>query len=186
MRKLRADARWHTLNPEQQKKIQQWLFDDHLSYQKTHELMKAELGITCALSTIGPMYRRLAESRADDVFFSAHDLAGQLANSGLEVAMLRSASEKLIAARLLQVLHKGGTVKEITALARLTLQTESREIRQEQRDITLERLRLSAFQSRAGVRERAETEANLSEFKRTYPTKNRALPGLTGLFRDKK
>src|ERR1700684_2970909 len=99
MKKLRSDSRWHAYTPEQQKKIEQWLFDDHLGYQKTRERMKTDLGLTCALSSIFNLYHYLAERRADNAFLNAQDLAGQVADSGVDLEKLRSASQVLIAAR---------------------------------------------------------------------------------------
>jgi hypothetical protein len=163
MRKLRSDAVWHTFTHEQQKKIQQWLFDDHLSYQKTHQLMKAELQLSCALSTIGPIYHHLAELRANDALLSIHDAAGQVTNAGVDVEKLRSASETLIAARLFRELKDRASVKEIAALARLTLQSESREIRQTRSQTMLERLQFKAWQSHASTQVASETEVSQSE-----------------------
>jgi hypothetical protein len=160
MRKLRSDALWHTFTPAQQKKIQQWLFDDHFSYVKTHALMKSELGLTCALSTIGPIYHHLAELRANDAFLTAHDAAGQVLDAGVDVEKLRSASDVLVATRLFRELKNKAGVREIVALARLTHHTESREIRHSHGNSILDRLKLSRLQTRAAARPPDEPEVN--------------------------
>ena len=66
MRKLRSDALWHKLTPEQQNQVQHWLFVERLGYVQIHGRMQEELGIACSLSTIGPMYHYLAELRSHE------------------------------------------------------------------------------------------------------------------------
>ena len=143
MRKLRSDALWHTFTPAQQKKIQQWLFDDHFSYGKTHALMKSELGLSCALSTIGPIYHHLAELRANDALLIAHDAAGHVVGAGVDVEKLRSASDVLIATHLFTELQHCTGIKEITALARLAVQNKSRENQRARNDLARQRLKAS-------------------------------------------
>jgi hypothetical protein len=140
MRKLRSDALWHTFTPDQQKKIKQWLFDDHFSYGKTHALMKSELGLTCALSTIGPMYHHLAELRANDALLNVHDAAGHVVEAGVDVEKLRSASEVLIATHMFTELQRCKSVKTITALGRLAVQNKSRENQKARNDLARRRL----------------------------------------------
>jgi hypothetical protein len=146
MRKLRSDALWHTFTAEQQKKIQQWLFDDHFSYQRTRELMKTELGLTCALSTLCNIHNYLDELRSDSAWLNAHDLAGQVIDSGANLEKLRSASQLLLASRFLQTVTHRGSVQEIATLGRLMLQHESQEISRTRTDLADERTKLRTMQ----------------------------------------
>jgi hypothetical protein len=144
MKKLRSDALWHTFTLDQQKQIEQWLFDDHLSYQQTRERMKTELGLTCALSTMHQIHRYLSDLRADSAFLNAHDLADHVVDSGVRLEKLRSASELLLASRFLQTVTAKAPVQEIATLGRLMLQHQSRDIRRTQTDLAAEHLKLKA------------------------------------------
>jgi hypothetical protein len=88
--------------------------------------MKSELGLSCALSVIGPMYHHLAEWRANDALLNVHDAAGQVLEAGVDVAKVRSASEVLIATQLFTELQHCTGSKEIIALARAAVQNKSR------------------------------------------------------------
>jgi hypothetical protein len=143
MRKLRSDALWHTFTPGQQRKIQQWLFDGHFSYARTRGLMKSELGLCCALSTIGPMYHHLAELRANDALLTIQDAAGQVAEAGVDVEKLRSANEVLLATGMFTELQRSNDTKAIIALGKLAVQYKSRENQKARYDLLRRRLEAS-------------------------------------------
>jgi hypothetical protein len=166
MKKLRSDARWHTLTPEQQKKIEQWLFTDHFSFRKTHQLMKTELGIQCALSTIGPMYHYLDDLRADSAFLNAGDFAAQTLNSGASFEKLHSASKLLLASRFLRSMTENADTADIVRLGRLMLQHESSEILQDRMALLAQRFDISRAESafaRLTKADLTEPKASLSE-----------------------
>jgi hypothetical protein len=164
-------------HPVQQKKIQQWLFDDHLSYRKTHELMKTDLGITCSPSAIAPLYHYLAELRADNVVLNAQNLAVQMSNSGIDVEKLCSASRMLIASQFLQKVTHGASIPEIVALGRLMLQSDTRNI-QMNRPSNCELPTEITPERHLPVRHK-------SDKCRQMPTKKQDKPALNSLVQDK-
>src|SRR5260370_40119585 len=75
MSKLRADSTWNGLTSEQREKLDEWLFEEGLSYPVARERVQKELGIECSISGVGRYYRRAVETRAVEKLAEAQDAA---------------------------------------------------------------------------------------------------------------
>jgi hypothetical protein len=140
MRKLRSDALWHKLTPEQQNQIQHWLFFEHLSYEQTHRLMQMRLGITCALSIIGPLYHHLKEVRSGEREAMLEKLTDVITEPGADLAGVRADSLAVITKRLIERSQARDSTKEIVALGRLMVRSEAREIDRDRVELARESL----------------------------------------------
>src|ERR1700722_9579237 len=119
MGKLRSDAVWNELTPAQREQMEEWLLEKNLSFRETHERAQKELGLTCGLTTVRRIYAHMLELRAVADIAERQGVAEELAAAGGKLDDLRSASMKLIVARLLQKAMERGDLKEISALGRL-------------------------------------------------------------------
>ena len=124
MSKLRADSTWNGLTPEQREKLDEWLFEEGLSYPLARERVQKELGIECSISGVGRYYRRAVETRAVEKLAEAQDAATAVNRTGVKLKSLRSSALKVIGQRLLEKAMEGGDVKELVALGRLMTEEE--------------------------------------------------------------
>ena len=139
MNKLRCDAIWNELTPEQREKIEEWLLKENLGVKEVHERAQKELGLGCSLSTIWRFHGLLLKLRSVDELGESQGAAEDVAGAGAKLDDLRSSSMKLIVARLLDKAMTRGDLKEISALGRLMLMHEEREIQRDRVDLSRER-----------------------------------------------
>jgi hypothetical protein len=139
MSKLRSDAIWNALTPEQREKIEEWLLEKNLSLKEAHERAQKELGLTCSFSTVWRFHALLLKLRSVADLDGRQSAAEELAVAGATLEALRSSSMKLIAGRLLEKAMERGDLKEISVLGRLMLLHEEREIERERVNLSRER-----------------------------------------------
>jgi hypothetical protein len=139
MSKLRSDAIWNRLTTEHRTQVEDWFLEQNLSVTEVHERACKELGLACSRATIGRFYSHLLNLRAIDDVAEEQGLAGELAQMGGRMEELRSSSMKLILARLLEKAKTRAELKEVTALGRLMLQSEEREIQRDRLKLARER-----------------------------------------------
>ena len=147
MSKLRADSTWNGLTPEQREKLDEWLFEEGLSYPLARERVQKELGIECSISGVGRYYRRAVETRAVEKLAEAQDAATAVNRTGVKLQSLRSSALKVIGQRLLEKAMEGGDVKELVALGRLMTDSERQEIQQARLALARERFEFSAAEA---------------------------------------
>ena len=144
MRKLRSDALWHKLTPDQQARIEHWLFVEKFSLAKTHALMRTELGIQCALSIIGPMYHYLNELRSHERETILQKLTEVITEPGTNLNLIRTDSLTVITNHLMQRCVDNGDIREIAALGRVMVQGEERDIQRDRVNLLRERFALDS------------------------------------------
>lgn len=132
---------------EQQKRIEHWLFTEHLSYAQTHARMREELRITCALSTIGPMYRHLKESRSNEREAILQKLTEVITEPGADIDGIRAGSLAVISKRLLDRAMARDNSDEIVALGRVMLRGEGREIQRDRVELARQSLALRRWEA---------------------------------------
>src|SRR5258708_37859465 len=119
MSKLRADSTWNGLTPEQREKLDEWLFEEGLSYPLARERVQKELGIECSISGVGRYYRRAVETRAMEKLAEAQDTATAGNRTGGGLKSLRSSAMKVIGQRLLEKTVAGRDGNELVGVERL-------------------------------------------------------------------
>ena len=147
IKKLRSDAIWNRLTPEQREKIEHWLFEENLSYRETHERAQKELGLTCSPSTIRWIYKRGMKLRGVADLADAQATAEDLDVAVADVETLRSSNMKLILTRLQEKALERADVREVAALGRVMLHGEECEIQRERVALARERFRFRASQA---------------------------------------
>ncbi len=185
MRKLRSDARWHKLTPEQQNQIQHWLFVEQLGYVQTHDLMQKQLGITCALSTIGPLYHYLKEVRSHEREAMLQKLTEVITEPGADLAGVRADSLAIINKRLLVRSMERDNTREIVSLGRVLVRSEAREIERDRVELARESL---AFRQERTAWLRAGSSAKPNSGQGYDPKlsgTNRDIPAYTGIIKKK-
>ena len=147
MNKLRCDAIWNTLTPEQREKIEEWLLDKNLGFKETHERAQKELGLTCSLSTVQRFYEQARKLRAVEETAAAEGVADEVKAVGGKLENLRSATMKLIVVRLLGKAMDRGDVREVAALAQLMIRDEEREIQRDRVTLARDRFEFKAVEA---------------------------------------
>lgn len=143
-RKIRGNAIWNRLTPEQKQKINVWLHDLKLTHRETHQRVKDELGVDCSLATVGRFYQYGLQIQVRDEVSDAQSAAQAIASAGAKLEDLRSSSMQVIATRLLQKAMDKAEVKEITALGRIVLEAEEREIQRQRTALARDRFEFNA------------------------------------------
>jgi len=163
MRKLRSDALWHKLTPEQQKKIEHWFFVENLGLQIVHERMQKELGIRCARSILGPMYQRLNELRSTQREAVLDMLTEILVDSGTSFERVRTGALTVVTSHLLTRAAENGNTKDVAALGRVMLQGELRDIQRSRAKLAGDKLELTRRLAPEGAFQQQQNNPSISE-----------------------
>src|SRR6266478_2993623 len=147
MNKLRADSTWNELTPEQREKLDEWLFEEEVSYQETRARAQKEWGIESSISSVGRYYRRGRNARMLEEMAETQATANALNGTGLNMKTLRSSALKVIGKRLFEKAMDGCDVKELAALGRLMSEGEKREIQRARLALERERFEFSAAEA---------------------------------------
>jgi hypothetical protein len=147
MTKLRSDAIWNTLTPEQREKIEEWLLDKNLGYKETHKRAQRELGLGCSMSTIRRFRVYARQLRAIEETAEAEGMADELKAVGGRLENLRSSGMKLIVVRLLGKAMDRGDVREVAALGQLMIRDEEREIQRDRVTLARDRFEFKAVKA---------------------------------------
>ncbi len=136
MKKLRSDSNFSGLSAGQREQLLNWLFDENMSYAAAAERVKKEFGIEASLWSVGRFYRHAAEERH----------VGNLALAQGSVADFRTATRKLLGVATLNACMHNTDPREdgwkaVSALAKLMMQDEQRELKAKWLELELERLR---------------------------------------------
>jgi hypothetical protein len=130
LKKARGDARWNQLSTKQRVALEQWLFEDRLTYEATLEKARQELGFKGSVSSLRRFYERTAEERMLRNLMGSREQVKQIKETPVSAEELRAAGMKVVAQLFLrQVVQAPEQVKEWSRLAQLLLQSESNEIR---------------------------------------------------------
>ena len=137
MRKLRSDSTFNGLSAEQREQLLNWLFNDNLSYAAAVERVKKEFGIATSLWSVRRFYCHAAEERS----------VGNLALAQGGMTDFRTATRKLLGVATSKVCIHNNDPREdgwkaVSALAKLMMQDEQRELNEKRFKIELQRLGL--------------------------------------------
>jgi len=165
MNKLRADSTWNELTSEQREKLDEWLFEEEVSYQEARERAQREWGIESSIASVGRYYRRGRNARMLEEMAETQATAKALNGTGLNMKTLRSSALKVIGKRLFEKAMDGCDVKELAALGRLVSEGEKREIQRARLALERERFEFSAAEAALAelphVEEMTEEEVKL-------------------------
>jgi hypothetical protein len=130
MKKVGPNAKWNTLSAKQQQMLEEWLFEEKLSYEAALEKAQKELGFKGSLSSLKRFYARTSEERMLKNLVQSQEQVNRIRDTPGSAEELRAAGMKVVAQLFLrQVVQAPEQVKEWSRLAKLLLQSESNEIR---------------------------------------------------------
>jgi hypothetical protein len=140
MKKVRANAAWNGLSREKRATLEQWLFEERLSYNAALERASTELGFTGSRTSLRRFYERAKSERLLSGLTETGEVARTVEKSDVSVDRLRNAGLKLAAEMFLrQVAGSPENTKEWAPLAKLLLQAEKndswRKIKEEENGI---------------------------------------------------
>src|SRR5258706_6978157 len=121
MNKLRAESTWNELTLEQREKLDEWLFEEEVSYQEARARAQREWGIESSISSVGRYYRRGRNARMLEEMAETQQAVKALNGTGLNMKTLRSSALKVIGKRLFEKAIDGCDVKELAVVGRLML-----------------------------------------------------------------
>ena len=125
MEKVKSNASWNQLSPEQQQSLDKWLFEDKLSYAEIFPKAQSELGFTGSISSLKRYYLRRKEEKQVAELEELKQYVAELSGAGSDVGALRTANMKLLNSYLLQLLSEGPEkLKELTPTINLMLQND--------------------------------------------------------------
>jgi hypothetical protein len=130
LNKVRSDALWNELTPEQRGTLEEWLFDERMSYADALEKARTELGFRGSISSVRRFYQRVAQER---MFQSLAETAKEVAQiEGAEVSAerVKNAGMKLMAQAFLRTMvETPEKTNEWRGMAKLLLRREAMESR---------------------------------------------------------
>jgi hypothetical protein len=130
MRKMRADSSWNRLKPEQFALLDDWLFEERLSYAKVLARAEKEFGLHASMSSIGRYYRMRAKQERIMELIEAQKAAWELNDLAVDRDELRTAVVKLVGkAALKQATEQPEQVEQLALLTKLLLKSEENDIR---------------------------------------------------------
>src|SRR5579884_3050409 len=163
LRKPRSDAEWNKLSGDQRALLEEWLFEERISYRRALDRAKKDFGFEGSLSSIARFYKRIAEARAINGLCSANELAAAVDQADVDVPRMCGAAMKLVSQLFLQqVATQPDQPKRWGFLAQILLRyqaTESREaLKREENEIRDGHLALAREKWADILRQRAKVE----------------------------
>jgi hypothetical protein len=166
MNKLRTDAVFSQLTPEQVETLEGWLFEENLGYKEALERVEKEFNVKGSLSGLRRFYRRLARERSrEDLVEMASVCADALATAktdGTLQAGLLTLGYKCAMELLVQSPER---VREFTALLRALTSAQALEMKRIEFQREEDRIKRCALEherkeaeQREGARLREERE----------------------------
>ncbi len=164
LKKVKANAAWNGLSRTQRATLEEWLFEEGLSYNAALERAKSELGFTGSKTSLRRFYERARSERLLSGLVDTGNLARTVEKSDVSVERLRNAGLKLAAEMFLRsVAASPENMKEWAPLAKLLLQAERNEswrrIKEEENEIRKRALELARERFQYAVTEKARKEA---------------------------
>jgi hypothetical protein len=180
LRKQRADAKWNLLNDEQRELLEQWLFEERISFDAALDRAQQELGFQGSISSIRRFHEHVAGERTFRNLVVSQEQIEQLGNAPVSTASMRAAGMKVVAQLFFSaVVQSPERVREWSGMARLLLQSESNEIKyrlkQEENEIRRQELAFAREKFHFDVMEKAQkalpelqalAEANLPRYEK--------------------
>jgi hypothetical protein len=130
LRKVRSDAKWKGLSKEQCERLEEWLFEDNISYKTVAKRLKGEFGLEASKASVGRFYRHRAKVRQGMELLEAQVASDNLGVMPARTEDLRETTVKLLAKKALRLaMEQPEEQDELLQVMRLLLASEENEIR---------------------------------------------------------
>jgi hypothetical protein len=147
MNKIRSDATWGGLAAEHREMLEQWLFEENLSYEATRELAQKEFGFTGSTTSLGRFYQHRAKERLVKELEELDSTTSAVNQTKVNMGNLRGAALKVIGKRLFESAMGRGEPKDLEFLGRLLMQSEEHEIQRQWLALARDRFEFSAAEA---------------------------------------
>lgn len=148
MTKMKSNCTWSQLTPEQRGELERWLFNENMSYRAVVERVLNTWGIASTPWSVQRFYHRCASERTLKEMTECHDTAGEVNGAEAKSEGMRTASWKVLNARVLDKLMATDDLKDLATLCRLLSESEWAEIQNGRLGLARERLGLKAAEAR--------------------------------------
>jgi len=129
MNKVRSDALWTELSPEQVKTLDRWLFDEKLGYVEILPRAQSELGFKGQMSSLKRYFARRQQERTLEHFEDLQEDLADINGAPGNAAALQDASNKLISLYLFRRLQAAPEkVEEWAPLANLMMKKDYNDV----------------------------------------------------------
>ncbi len=128
MQKVKSNASWNELSPEQLEKLDQWLFDEKLGYAEVFPKAQSELGFPGSISSLRRYGVRRQQQKLLTDFKEAATDAVELKELGVEPDAARQAGMMVMGAHFFRLVREApDEAKKWAPLASLLLQNDHNE-----------------------------------------------------------
>jgi hypothetical protein len=132
MRKTKSDALWNALSAEQLETLDQWLFDENLSFAEAWPRAQDELGFKGSVASLKRYYARRKKERTLLLFKDLQKDLAVVNEAATDTNALRAGAMKLLSAFLFQWMSEAPEkVKEWAPLAKLMVDNDRNEAQRE-------------------------------------------------------
>jgi hypothetical protein len=145
--RMRVDSTFSRLTAEQRDKLDEWLFEERITYAEILPRIAKEFGITASRSALGRYCLVRQEERAMEDLAGADRTTKTVNGMPVKVANLRESSMKLIGRRLQLGAIQGAEVRDVASLAKVLLESERWEIQRERLALARERFQFDAAEA---------------------------------------
>ena len=149
--KVKANAKWNELSPGQQKKLAEWLLEDHLGFRVVWEKAAKEFGFKGSVSSVRRFYERMARERVLRDLVEMAQVAEVLNHAKVDLGELRRASLKVVGQLVLKRVTESPEKPESwLPLLKVLLRNEAEEqrIALRQEEMALKRRQVQEAQAR--------------------------------------
>jgi hypothetical protein len=148
MHKVKSNALWNELSPEQLEILDKWLFEEKLSYAEILPRAQSELGFRGSVGSLYRYYGRRKQEKKVEEIEELKQYVADMSGAGSDVGALRTANMKMLGAFLFQMLSEAPEkVKEWAPVASLMVQNDHnealREVKAEEHKIRREMMQFA-------------------------------------------
>jgi hypothetical protein len=146
-RKLRSDSTWAKLTPEQEEKLEGWLFEEKLGYDIVLKRAKTEWGVSSSRSSLSEYYQYLARQRRFEELAEAAEWMGQEPDPAALNLRVNQALTALLGQTAYQLALEPTDklpLKELSSVMRSFLQLQRQRVREEHLQLEKDRAFMDA------------------------------------------
>ena len=130
VKRVRRNSRWNGLTHAQCEMVEDWLFEENLTYAQTAERVNKEFGVEASIWSVGRFYRYRAGIRQAIELFEAQAAVNRLNRAPVKTEEMRAAAVKLLAKKAVRLAtEKPEDTEGLMAVTKVLLQSETNDIR---------------------------------------------------------
>jgi hypothetical protein len=146
MNKMRSNATWNTLKPEQKEIVEEWLFVQNLSYKEVQKRSR-KFKLNWSQSSIQRTYQHLARLRAIADVARMETTSKELTAKGCKAEEFNPSVMKMIGTRLLEQTIEKRDLRGVAVYGRLMMQGQMRKILHDRTQLAIRKHEFNASQA---------------------------------------